>query len=48
MIFNYIDFSSFSVVSWCDCSNSGNDLEECSKFLNFFKDNICFSEFKKN
>ncbi|EFB26921.1 hypothetical protein PANDA_005899, partial [Ailuropoda melanoleuca] len=38
---NYIDSSSLSVAPWCDCSNSGNDMEECSKFLNFFKDNTC-------
>lgn len=44
---NYIDSSSLSVAPWCDCSNSGNDMEECSKFLNFFKDNTCLSELKK-
>ena len=44
---NYIDSSSLSVAPWCDCNNSGNDLEECFKFLNFFKDNTCLSEFKK-
>ncbi|NXS00500.1 GFRA1 protein, partial [Oxylabes madagascariensis] len=38
---NYIDSSSLSVAPWCDCSNSGNDIEECRKFLNFFQDNIC-------
>uniref|UniRef100_A0A8C6R0V1 GDNF/GAS1 domain-containing protein n=1 Tax=Nannospalax galili TaxID=1026970 RepID=A0A8C6R0V1_NANGA len=38
---NYIDSSSLSVALWCDCSNSGNDLEECLKFLSFFKDNTC-------
>lgn len=45
---NYIDSSSLSVAPWCDCSNSGNDLEDCLKFLNFFKDNTCLSEFLKN
>ena len=44
---NYIDSSSLSVAPWCDCTNSGNDLEECLKFLNFFKDNTCLSEFEK-
>lgn len=44
---NYIDSSSLSVAPWCDCNNSGNDLEECLKFLNFFKDNTCLSEFEK-
>ncbi|XP_072479613.1 GDNF family receptor alpha-1 isoform X5 [Notamacropus eugenii] len=38
---NYIDSNSLSVAPWCDCNNSGNDLEECLKFLNFFKDNVC-------
>uniref|UniRef100_A0A452HII4 GDNF/GAS1 domain-containing protein n=1 Tax=Gopherus agassizii TaxID=38772 RepID=A0A452HII4_9SAUR len=38
---NYIDSSSLSVAPWCDCSNSGNDIEECLKFLNFFQDNTC-------
>ncbi|KAI1236176.1 GDNF family receptor alpha-1, partial [Lamprotornis superbus] len=38
---NYIDSSSLSVAPWCDCSNSGNDIDECEKFLNFFQDNIC-------
>ncbi|XP_043841884.1 GDNF family receptor alpha-1 isoform X2 [Dromiciops gliroides] len=38
---NYIDSNSLSVAPWCDCNNSGNDLEECQKFLNFFKDNMC-------
>lgn len=44
---NYIDSSSLSVAPWCDCRNSGNDLEDCLKFLNFFKDNTCLSEFLK-
>lgn len=43
---NYIDSSSLSVAPWCDCSNSGNDIDECLKFLNFFQDNICLSEYK--
>ncbi|XP_019473376.2 GDNF family receptor alpha-1-like [Meleagris gallopavo] len=38
---NYIDSSSLSVAPWCDCSNSGNDIDECRKFLNFFQDNTC-------
>ncbi|XP_009986003.1 PREDICTED: GDNF family receptor alpha-1-like [Tauraco erythrolophus] len=38
---NYIDSNSLSVAPWCDCSNSGNDIDECLKFLNFFQDNIC-------
>ncbi|XP_010182069.1 PREDICTED: GDNF family receptor alpha-1-like, partial [Mesitornis unicolor] len=38
---NYIDSNSLSVAPWCDCSNSGNDRDECMKFLNFFQDNTC-------
>ncbi|MEE6486736.1 hypothetical protein FKM82_014695 [Ascaphus truei] len=38
---NYIESSSLSVSPWCDCSNSGNYIDECLKFLTFFKDNIC-------
>ncbi|XP_071986947.1 GDNF family receptor alpha-1 isoform X1 [Engystomops pustulosus] len=38
---NYIESSSLSVSPWCDCSNSGNYIDDCLKFLNFFKDNIC-------
>ncbi|XP_066476374.1 GDNF family receptor alpha-1 isoform X2 [Tiliqua scincoides] len=38
---NYINSNSLSVAPWCDCSNSGNDNEECMKFLNFFQDNGC-------
>ncbi|KAE8589454.1 hypothetical protein XENTR_v10017563 [Xenopus tropicalis] len=38
---NYIGSTSLSVSPWCDCSNSGNYIDDCLKFLNFFKDNIC-------
>ncbi|XP_053306312.1 GDNF family receptor alpha-1 [Spea bombifrons] len=38
---NYLESSSLSVSPWCDCSNSGNHNDDCLKFLNFFKDNIC-------
>ncbi|XP_069468001.1 GDNF family receptor alpha-1 isoform X2 [Ambystoma mexicanum] len=38
---NYIDSSSLRVAPWCDCSNSGNTMDECQKFLNFFKENTC-------
>lgn len=43
---NYIDSSSLSVAPWCDCSNSGNDIDECRKFLNFFQDNTCLSKYR--
>ncbi|XP_063818757.1 GDNF family receptor alpha-1 [Pseudophryne corroboree] len=38
---NYIESADLSVSPWCDCSNSGNYIDDCLKFLNFFKDNIC-------
>ncbi|MGH0159372.1 UNVERIFIED_CONTAM: hypothetical protein FKN15_037346 [Acipenser sinensis] len=38
---NYLKSSSISVSPWCDCSASGNNKEECDKFVNFFKDNAC-------
>ncbi|XP_030058517.1 GDNF family receptor alpha-1 [Microcaecilia unicolor] len=38
---NYIESHSLRVAPWCECTNSGNDIEECQKFLNFFKENIC-------
>lgn len=38
---NYIDSSSLRVAPWCDCSNSGNTMDDCQRFLNFFKENIC-------
>ncbi|XP_063289834.1 GDNF family receptor alpha-1 [Pelobates fuscus] len=38
---NYLESSSLSVSPWCDCSNSGNYIDDCLKFVNFFKDNIC-------
>ncbi|XP_068114032.1 GDNF family receptor alpha-1 [Hyperolius riggenbachi] len=38
---NYIESTSLSVSPWCDCTNSGNYIDDCLKFLNFFKDNNC-------
>ncbi|XP_043911759.1 GDNF family receptor alpha-1 [Protopterus annectens] len=38
---NYLESSVIRVAPSCDCSNSGNDKEECEKFLNFFRDNTC-------
>lgn len=42
---NYIESTSLSVSPWCDCLNSGNYMDDCLKFLNFFKDNLCLSEY---
>ncbi|XP_028651596.1 GDNF family receptor alpha-1b [Erpetoichthys calabaricus] len=38
---NYLKSSSISVSPSCDCSGTGNNKEECEKFLNFFRDNAC-------
>ncbi|XP_070608748.1 GDNF family receptor alpha-1 isoform X1 [Erythrolamprus reginae] len=38
---NYLNYNNLSVAPWCDCGSSGNDIEECVKFLNFFQDNSC-------
>ncbi|XP_018429340.1 PREDICTED: GDNF family receptor alpha-1-like [Nanorana parkeri] len=38
---NYIDSTTLRVSPWCDCLSSGNYMDDCLKFLNFFKDNLC-------
>ncbi|XP_067879555.1 GDNF family receptor alpha-2-like isoform X2 [Heterodontus francisci] len=38
---NYIDTTDIVVAPWCTCSSSGNQKEECDKFLNYFKANTC-------
>eukprot|EP00061_Rhincodon_typus_P018407 g47569.t1 len=38
---NYIDATDIVVAPWCTCSGSGNQKEECDKFLNYFKANTC-------
>uniref|UniRef100_UPI00398ECBB0 GDNF family receptor alpha-2-like n=1 Tax=Pristiophorus japonicus TaxID=55135 RepID=UPI00398ECBB0 len=38
---NYVDTTDIVVAPWCTCSGSGNQKEECDKFLNYFKDNAC-------
>ncbi|XP_062913309.1 GDNF family receptor alpha-2 [Mobula hypostoma] len=38
---NYVDTTDIVVAPWCTCSGSGNQKEECDKFLNYFKENIC-------
>ncbi|XP_078392747.1 GDNF family receptor alpha-2-like [Cetorhinus maximus] len=38
---NYIDATDIVVAPWCTCSGSGNQKEECDKFLNYFKVNAC-------
>ncbi|XP_032869625.1 GDNF family receptor alpha-2-like [Amblyraja radiata] len=38
---NYVDTADVVVAPWCSCSGSGNQKEECDKFLNYFKENVC-------
>ncbi|XP_051936709.1 GDNF family receptor alpha-1-like isoform X1 [Hippocampus zosterae] len=38
---NYLRSPKISVSPHCDCSNSGNDREECDKLVAFFADNGC-------
>ncbi|XP_015203385.1 GDNF family receptor alpha-1 [Lepisosteus oculatus] len=38
---NYLRSSQISVSPWCDCSGSGNNKEECDKFVEFFTNNTC-------
>uniref|UniRef100_UPI0037E8F907 GDNF family receptor alpha-1a isoform X2 n=1 Tax=Semicossyphus pulcher TaxID=241346 RepID=UPI0037E8F907 len=38
---NYLRSPKISVSPYCDCSNSGNNKDECDKFTEFFTDNTC-------
>ncbi|KAM8852714.1 GDNF family receptor alpha-1-like isoform 3-T3 [Synchiropus picturatus] len=38
---NYLRSSKMSVSPYCDCSNSGNNKDECDKLTEFFTDNTC-------
>lgn len=40
---NYEDanHTDFSISPWCSCKNSGNQEEECEKFLRDFRENTC-------
>ncbi|CAK6972633.1 LOW QUALITY PROTEIN: GDNF family receptor alpha-1a [Scomber scombrus] len=38
---NYLRSPKISVSSYCDCSNSGNNKDECDKFTEFFTENTC-------
>lgn len=41
---NYLRSPKISVSPYCDCSNSGNNKDECDKFTEFFTDNTCLRE----
>ncbi|XP_040905872.1 GDNF family receptor alpha-1a [Toxotes jaculatrix] len=38
---NYLRSPKISVSPYCDCSNSGNNKDECDKFTEFFTENTC-------
>lgn len=38
---NYLRSPKISVLPYCDCSNSGNNKDECDKFTEFFTENTC-------
>uniref|UniRef100_A0A3Q3JRA7 GDNF family receptor alpha n=1 Tax=Monopterus albus TaxID=43700 RepID=A0A3Q3JRA7_MONAL len=38
---NYLRSPRISVSPYCDCSNSGNNKDECDKFTEFFTENTC-------
>uniref|UniRef100_A0A3Q3AWR1 GDNF family receptor alpha-1 n=1 Tax=Kryptolebias marmoratus TaxID=37003 RepID=A0A3Q3AWR1_KRYMA len=38
---NYLRSPKISVSPYCDCSNCGNNKDECDKFTEFFTENIC-------
>uniref|UniRef100_A0A3Q3W0Z5 GDNF family receptor alpha n=1 Tax=Mola mola TaxID=94237 RepID=A0A3Q3W0Z5_MOLML len=41
MTANYLRSPKISVSPYCDCSNSGNNKDECDKFTEFFTENTC-------
>lgn len=38
---NYLRSPKISVSPYCDCSNSGNNKDDCDKFSEFFTENTC-------
>ncbi|XP_070834460.1 GDNF family receptor alpha-1a [Chaetodon trifascialis] len=38
---NYLRSPKISVSPYCDCSDSGNNKDECDKFTEFFTENTC-------
>ncbi|XP_030012024.1 GDNF family receptor alpha-1a isoform X2 [Sphaeramia orbicularis] len=38
---NYLRSPKISVSPYCNCSNSGNNKDECDKFTEFFTENTC-------
>lgn len=42
---NYLRSPKISVSPFCDCSNSGNNKDECDKLTEFFTENTCLRKF---
>ncbi|XP_035982624.1 GDNF family receptor alpha-1-like isoform X2 [Fundulus heteroclitus] len=42
---NYLRSPKISVSPYCDCSNSGNNKDNCDKFTEFFTENTCLRTF---
>ncbi|XP_023183236.1 GDNF family receptor alpha-1-like isoform X2 [Xiphophorus maculatus] len=38
---NYLRSPKISVSPYCDCTNSGNNKDDCDKFTEFFRENTC-------
>ncbi|MED6258257.1 GDNF receptor alpha-1 [Ataeniobius toweri] len=38
---NYLRSPKISVSPYCDCTNSGNNKDDCDKFTEFFTENTC-------
>ncbi|KPP70722.1 hypothetical protein Z043_110424, partial [Scleropages formosus] len=43
MTLNYVDasYTNITISPWCTCRSSGNQEEECEKFLSDFRENTC-------
>uniref|UniRef100_A0A3B3VW35 GDNF family receptor alpha 1 n=1 Tax=Poecilia latipinna TaxID=48699 RepID=A0A3B3VW35_9TELE len=42
---NYLRSPKISVSPYCDCTNSGNNKDDCDKFTEFFTENTCLRKF---
>lgn len=42
---NYLRSPKISVSPYCDCTNSGNNKDDCDKFTEFFRENTCLRKF---
>ncbi|MEQ2197818.1 GDNF receptor alpha-1 [Xenoophorus captivus] len=44
---NYLRSPKISVSPYCDCTNSGNNKDDCDKFTEFFTENTCLRKFSQ-